>query len=125
MMGQLIELILRLLALLGGTITSGAEPTMIIPDPAPAPVVVEEDDPEWDCRTSGNYICGPLIDMGNGTFVDDNGWVFQWGLDGTTPIGVRCVFAAPCESGPVRPGCRTDLECFEATGLTPGEEGSQ
>lgn len=27
-------------------------------DLGPAPVVLQEDDPGWDCRTMGNRVCG-------------------------------------------------------------------
>lgn len=129
-MGQLIELILRLLALLGGTITSGAEPAMIIPDRAPAPVVVEEDDAGWDCANMGDFVCGPLIELDDGFLVDANGWVFRRGADERgTPVDVDCVFAAPChlaqqqpDHPPIsRPGCRGDLECALAHGLEMGD----
>lgn len=47
-------------ALLGGLLGSGWQ-LMNTPDvpPAPAPVVLHEDSPGWDCATSGNGLCGP------------------------------------------------------------------
>lgn len=33
-----------------------------VPVPAPSPTtVIQEDDPNWDCRTMGNQICGVQI----------------------------------------------------------------
>lgn len=39
-----------------------AEPSPSFLPPALTAPLVEEDSPEWDCRTMGNRICGPAHD---------------------------------------------------------------
>lgn len=40
------------------TTTTSVAPGPPTTAPAPAPSVIQEDDPRWDCRTMGNHVCG-------------------------------------------------------------------
>lgn len=67
-----------------GTLYAAVEPVPGTPHAAVAQA--EEDSPEWDCRTMGNRICGPLP-VGTEVTVSGKPWVVT--VSGLEPVSAN------------------------------------
>jgi hypothetical protein len=67
---------------------------------------VQEDDPNWDCRTMGNKVCGPFVVRVTGNA--SNGFKVHWSTSKVDHYVTNTEWAAECQEATNRTACNTE-----------------
>lgn len=90
-------------------VSEGRNTPIGTPTQSTAPVVVEEDDPRWNCMTMGNKVCGPVFVPVSS--IAGLGDALAEGDDATTPTGTNTAPTRNWEACMVWEGDTTYIHC--------------